>query len=264
MLTHKLFDNSFLARGLAKDATWIEKHKVSFAFLGCFGAATTLLSSFPFPFLPSSCVIGFLIAGGVDNVTAVAAAATVGIVFVIAIITILFLNLSDAAAAVEVVAFPRRLRSRRASREGVRIVFFSGGPGLLLAASSRPSGPASPLNLILGILTEQLEKLVLRARVALDHGPAFFRFLLHPRDKVVGFVWERSSPGGRAGRLTQVHPELSFSGGYFEPWVVVFTAPTSGTSSAAGFGAGSAAGLAFTARVLRIFATSRAAPASVL
>ena len=231
MLTHKLFDNSFLARGLAKDATWIEKHKVSFAFLGFFGAA--LLSSFPFPFLPSSCVIGFLITGGVDNVTAVAVAATVGIVFVIAIITILFLNLSDAAAAVEVVAFPRRLRSRRASREGVRIVFFSGGPGLLLAASSRPSGPASPLNLILGILTEQLEKLVLRARVALDHGPAFFRFLLHPRDKVVGFVWERSSPGGRAGRLTQVHTELSFSGGYFEPWVVVFTAPTSGTSSAA-------------------------------
>ena len=94
----------------------------------------------------------------------IAAAATIGDVFAVTnIITTLVLNLFTAAAAVKVVAFLRRLRSRRASREGVRSVFFSGGPGLLFTAFSRSSGASSPpLDLVVGVLVEQLEELGLR------------------------------------------------------------------------------------------------------
>ena len=106
----------------------------------------------------------------------IASAATVGDAFAVTnIITTLVLNLFTAAAAVKVVAFLRRLRSRRASREGVRSVFFSGGPGLLFTAFSRSSGASSPpLDLVVGVLVEQLEELGLRAQVSHDHGPSIF------------------------------------------------------------------------------------------
>ena len=48
MLAHKMFDNSFFTRGLAKNAARVEKHEAGFAFLNFLGSEINLLSTFPF------------------------------------------------------------------------------------------------------------------------------------------------------------------------------------------------------------------------